>query len=221
MRRLLLKVVTVATLGATSVAAQACPYGRAPAGDLGFRWLHCASGGPCYMQESDTERWYDLVNVPRVRMVSATGPAANVLRDGDAILSIDGVPTTSIAGGRRLARVVPGSRVELLIERGGERRTVSISAGHRCGLIGLAVNSITDSAGFADHIRDPARRSNPLVAPAIVAPPTPTRRTTPSLDLEFVGEVPLIHVDSVTGIVTLEFRGSRVVIQPRRPDPNR
>lgn len=216
-------VALVAALCSATAGAQECRDGKAPVADLGFRWLHCSTGGPCWQSDSDTDRWYDLANVPRVRMVTPGGPAAGVLRDGDAILSIEDEPTTSIAGGRLLARLQPGRRVRLLIERGGERRMVRLTAGRRCGMIGLAVNSIPDSAGFATRMRDlgrpPARTEEPHAVPTGTAAPAPTRRSTAALELEFSGEMPIVRVDSLTGVVTLEFHGSRVTIKPRRPDP--
>ena len=60
------------------------------------------------------------------------GPAAGRLRDGDAIVAVDGQLITTSEGGRRFSAIDPGDRVRLSIRRGGRVQDVTVQAGTRC-----------------------------------------------------------------------------------------
>lgn len=59
--------------------------------------------------------------------ISSDTPAAKVLQDGDAILSIDGTPVSGLDQVRAvLAKHKPGDSVALTIDRGGQHRNVTV-----------------------------------------------------------------------------------------------
>lgn len=213
-----LVALAVLMLAAPLVAQERCPVDRPVSGHLGFKYLHCPNGGPCWDFDEKGQRRFDLTNVPRVRLVDEHGPAAGLLHDGDMIVTVDGLLTTSKAGGRRLANLVPGTPVTLRVQRGTRERDVTITPVAKCGMMLLSVNSVSDSAGFVNRLSPTtvgvvpgsksSRPSGRFHDPVI-------RRSTPMFDLEFQGDEPLVVVDSVSGAVTLKFRGSEVRILPR------
>ena len=60
--------------------------------------------------------------------ISSDAPAAKVLEDGDAILTIDGTPVSSLTQVRAaLAKHKPGDKVALTIDRGGKHKAVMVT----------------------------------------------------------------------------------------------
>jgi len=99
---------------------------------------------------------------PRVREVSAEGPAAGKLREGDILTAIDGVLITTREGSRRFATVAPGAPVTLTVRRDGREFPVRVVADAVCPERALAPEPVAPAA---------PRRARVVVVPP--APPTP------------------------------------------------
>jgi S1-C subfamily serine protease len=119
----------------------ACPEGRASAGDLGISGLHCV-GGSCAIYVRDGQGYrHQFSTEPRLFGVEADGPSASLVSEDDVLVAVDGTLITTPAGGRRLARIEPGQKVELWLRRGGRDIDVSVTAAAGCGFTSLRVRA--------------------------------------------------------------------------------
>ena len=119
--------------GALAQAGQitSCPDGRKPVGDLGIEELRCSSGRCLRGFTFEGGRLITTFTTePRVHALEP--PADAVLEEGDVIVSVDGLLSTTAEAGKRLAKVEPGDRVRLKIRRDGAERDVTITAAASC-----------------------------------------------------------------------------------------
>jgi hypothetical protein len=119
--------------GALAQAGQttSCPDGREPVGDLGIEELRCSSGRCLRGFAFEGSRLITTFTTePRVHALEP--PADAVLEEGDVIVAVDGLLSTTSEAGKRLANVEPGDRVRLKIRRDGTEREVTITAAASC-----------------------------------------------------------------------------------------
>ena len=64
-----------------------------------------------------------------ITAVDADSPAQGILRVGDVLLTIDAAPVSIANLPRRVARLAPGSKVELLVQRDGVQLPISLTVG--------------------------------------------------------------------------------------------
>lgn len=119
---------------------QACEWpwvGENPA-SIGVGRLLCV-GGACEinMTSDDGRLAHRFATEPRVTELRP--PATGPLRELDVIVAIDGVPITTIEGGRRLARLEVDRPVALTIRRDRQLRTVDIVPVRGCPIGSLSV----------------------------------------------------------------------------------
>ncbi len=112
---------------------------------------------------------FDLVGRPvrwsgtgaTVERVAPDGPARNVLRPGDIIVSVNGtVVDTSVEAGRIIHALAPGSRVRLALQRAGVATRVDVTTvapkveeyGHRSE-IGVELSTIGLRIGLPEDVR--------------------------------------------------------------------
>jgi hypothetical protein len=77
---------------------------------------------------SESAVW-EFNDPPEVYSVETGSPADRAgLRRGDVLLEIDGIELTSDEGGRRFGAVKPGQDVQFTYRRGGETRSVAVTA---------------------------------------------------------------------------------------------
>ncbi|HET9332460.1 MAG TPA: PDZ domain-containing protein [Gemmatimonadota bacterium] len=108
-----------------------CPNGREPVGDLGIEELRCSSGRCLRGFTFEDDRLITTFTTePRVHALKP--PADAVLQEGDVIVAVDGLLSTTAEAGKRLAKVEPGDRVRLKIRRDGTEREVTITASSSC-----------------------------------------------------------------------------------------
>jgi hypothetical protein len=84
------------------------------------------------MNEKGEEQSWSFTVEPRINGVTRGGAGDGILRVGDLVVAIDGIPITTRDGGRRFANVDPGQEVDLLLRRNGQLVQVSIVAGSVC-----------------------------------------------------------------------------------------
>lgn len=128
--------LATATLGlaATALTGQsACPGGQMPVGDIGVGMYHCVAGA-CGIHDGLDRRFYTFSVEPQIWNVNATGRAVGRLRDRDILVRVDHLLITSDAGGRRLANLVPHTRVQLTIRRDGVEHDIEIETGRACAI---------------------------------------------------------------------------------------
>jgi regulator of sigma E protease len=123
--------IVIAGLGAATVLGgqgTGCPPPGRIQPDLGFTNIDCVD---CTLHSREPA-WMEFGAPPRVSGVRPGGPAAGRLRDGDVVLSIDGLALTTMAGARRFASPPLGRPASLGVRRGGRLLTVTIVPEARC-----------------------------------------------------------------------------------------
>lgn len=118
--------------------AGGCPWaGPAPAG-LGIERVLCV-GGDCEINHAapDGGLEHRFSTEPRIDRLRPW--ASPKLREGDVLTSVDGEPITTVAGGRALARLTPGTTVVLGLRRGVDYLEVRLTAQSGCPISSLAV----------------------------------------------------------------------------------
>ena len=125
-----LVLVSAAQLhGQAGVTAEACPGGLEPRGTVGISSFECSN---CRLYTSDDERVWNFSSEPIVRAVKPGSPADGKIREGDAIVAVDGHLITTGEGGRRLAGIKPGQAVSMVVRSGNRERTVELLSGSEC-----------------------------------------------------------------------------------------
>lgn len=119
--------LAMGAMGWGGAAGQACSWdwvGQNPA-SIGIGRFLCV-GGECEINlpEPDGGRAHRFSTEPMVTELAP--PALGILRDLDVIVAVDGVPITTLEGGRRLARIEVGVPVTLGIRREAERIDVRL-----------------------------------------------------------------------------------------------
>jgi hypothetical protein len=138
---LLCPLMVVSQVIAAPLAAQECPGGRAPAGDIGIRGLHCR--GPAASCAINVRARADgpVRHAFAVEPVIATLTDGAVgLRAGDTLVAIDSLLITTTSGGERLARLPIAGPVRVLVRRDGVLHEVRITARRGCGITSLRVS---------------------------------------------------------------------------------
>jgi len=184
--------------GQAGVAAYACPGGLEPRGDVGIASFECSN---CRLSTSAGERLWSFSSEPVVRVVEPGSPADGKIREGDAIVAVDGYLITTGEGGRRLANLKPGQAVSMVVRSGNRERTVEIVPDSECPRRGAyaaapavaavpndpdAAPEVSVSVGVAATVPRAAVAPRPAAAPATgvavsVGPvPRPTYTLLPS-----------------------------------------
>ena len=177
--------------GQVGVAARACPDGAEPRGRVGIASFECKN---CEMSTSNGVRVWNFSSEPIVRTVEPGSPADGNIREGDAIVAVDGHLITTGEGGRRLGNMEAGRAVSLVIRRGNRDRTVEIVPEGECPRPGThaeapappAAAAAPVSVGVAVGVPRAAVAPRPNAAPATgvavgVGPvPRPTYTLLPS-----------------------------------------
>lgn len=140
--------------GQVGVAAGECPAGLVRQGDVGISSFECSN---CRLSDSGDERVWNFSSEPVVRAVSPGSPADGRIREGDAIVAVDGHLITTGEGGRRLANLEPGQRVSLVVRTENRERTVEMTVGSKCRRTGAYAEAPALAA-------EPAEPSAPVEA---------------------------------------------------------
>ena len=115
--------------GQVGVAADRCPDGLEPRGTIGISSLECTN---CRLSTEGGVRVWNFSSEPIVRTVKPDSPADGKIREGDAIVAVDGHLITTGEGGRRLGNMVPGEAVSVVVRSGNRERTVVVISDSEC-----------------------------------------------------------------------------------------
>lgn len=132
-------IVAIAGAGMAQETGAPCEDVQMTGGTLGIGLYQCAGGACTLYRKAGPESAHGFSVEPRVW--DLTEPAEDGLKDGDIILSIDGLLITTGRGGRRLASVQPGQEVELRIRRGNSEKTVRLTAVEGCEKSRLVIST--------------------------------------------------------------------------------
>jgi membrane-associated protease RseP (regulator of RpoE activity) len=164
---------------------------------------------------------------PRVRVASVVpgSPAESAgLRSGDLVLELDGRAVTAPALVRLATTLQPGAQAELLVERDGERRALTVRAAERPLLMGFDGRPISpDSLAtrvrvHLDSVRLELERARvPSVSVSGVSPLVVEGKTR-----TFEGAAPFLHrqefqVDTLVAVIRGDPSGAPRVVTVRRP----
>jgi len=122
---------SVAAAQVRTVGVLQCDEGEAQ-GELGISGLDCRGDCTLTMNEKGEEQAWSFTVEPRINGISPGGPADGLLRVGDFLVAIDGIPITTRDGGIRYANVEPGQEVDILVRREGKLERVMIQAASIC-----------------------------------------------------------------------------------------
>lgn len=112
-------------------AETACPGGT-EVGSLGISGLDCVGECTLTVRPDGSERSWFFSAEPKVFSLEAGGPAEGILRPGDFIVAVDGIPITTRTGGERYANILPGEAVRIRFRRDGRVGEATISAAAAC-----------------------------------------------------------------------------------------
>ncbi|MFI5371532.1 MAG: PDZ domain-containing protein [Candidatus Eisenbacteria bacterium] len=126
-------VALALTAGLARAGSTPCPEGQPVIGDVGIIEL---SGLARFSASGDEESGYRRQAMFRTepRLVRiAEAPTGGLLREGDAIVAIDGALITTREGGRRLANLTAGQAVTFSVRRDGRRFEIRVVPVAQCG----------------------------------------------------------------------------------------
>ena len=115
-------------------ASAACSANAAVSGDLGFRSTECHG---CSMTGRHTPDEPDIEfgTEPVLRDIERGGPGDGKLREGDALVALDGQLITTRAAAIHLSWLAPGIPVTLTVRRDGRLEEVRIVPAARCRVV--------------------------------------------------------------------------------------
>ncbi|MFL5541957.1 MAG: PDZ domain-containing protein [Longimicrobiaceae bacterium] len=121
--------ITAALLALPGAApGQACGRnGGVMVPDLGFGTISCEH---CSINISPRRVTYYFATEPRLGDID--GPGKGLLREGDALVAVDGRLITTEQAAERLSTMRRGERVRLTVRRGGRTQDATIVVGQRC-----------------------------------------------------------------------------------------
>jgi membrane-associated protease RseP (regulator of RpoE activity) len=155
----LLLLASIADLAAQTVCDA---DGRHPAPQAGVGLLQCVGGGCGIFGGTSAAPEHRFTVEPRLWHIARPGPAAGLLEEGDQLVAVDGAPITTRVAGRRLARLVAATPLELTVRRAGALRTVRIVPETGCGYPMLVV---TDGNALPPELATAPAAQAPAVAP--------------------------------------------------------
>ncbi len=167
--------------GQAGVATDTCPGGLEPLGVVGITSFECTN---CTLRETEGGRLWSFTSEPHVRVVEPGSPADGEIREGDAIVAIDGHLITTAEGGRRLANLEPGRTSRMVVRSGNRERTVALVPRAECPRSGAraAVPALAPAVGIGVGEPRVAGAPRPAAAPVIgIAVAGPVPRPTYSL----------------------------------------
>jgi hypothetical protein len=169
--------------GQEGVARGMCPDGLPPRGALGISSFECTN---CQISVSDGDRVWNFSSEPIVRTVGSGSPADGKIREGDAIVAVNGHLITTGEGGRRFGNLVPGEPVSIVVRRGNRERTFEVIPEPTCRRSGTHAEAPALAAVPASPDAAVAPEAEPSVSAGVavgvpraaVAPPTPATPAT-------------------------------------------
>ncbi|HUQ84251.1 MAG TPA: PDZ domain-containing protein [Gemmatimonadaceae bacterium] len=151
-------VAVVVASSAADAQSDRCESGEPRVGQLGIGRYECVTDGGCEIFRQTAAGLAHRFSIePTVWGIRRDGPAGGQLRDGDAIVAVDGVLITTPDGGKRLANLTPGSTVTLRIRRTGNELDVRLTPEAGCARLSLVVSTT--------HERVVDRRAEAIVPP--------------------------------------------------------
>ena len=135
--------IAVALMPAVVSAQQgACPGGANPVAQLGIERFECITNLGCEInRRTPSGLTHRFSTEPTVWGIEPAGPASGHLRNGDAIVAVDGALVTSSEAGRHLANLRAETPVVLRVRRGTGEHTVRLVPKVSCTTTKLVVGT--------------------------------------------------------------------------------
>jgi S1-C subfamily serine protease len=147
------RALLVTAVASSLAAAQGgrCLSGRPKAAQLGVERLQCVTDLGCEInRRTDAGVVHRFSTEPTVWGIRRDGPADGRLRDGDAIVSVNGSLITTPAGGRRLANLAVGEPVVLRVRRAGTELDVRVTPDAGCAPAKLVVSTLRERSATGE-----------------------------------------------------------------------
>ncbi len=182
-----LLIATGSAHGQQAVASS-CPDGAAPRAEIGIASFEC-SNCAVFTARDDGRRSWSFSSEPTVRTVKPGSPADGKIEDGDRLVAIDGHLVTTSEGGDRLANLIPGESVSIVVRRGSREMTVAVVPRSECPRSGGAAAPViaaipgqqrTPYVPRPDRMPAPAVAATPATGVSVRAVPRPTLALLPS-----------------------------------------
>ena len=163
-------LIATGSADAQQGVASSCPDGATPRGEIGIASFEC-SNCAIFTSRDDERRSWSFSSEPTVRTVEPGSPADGKIEDGDRLVAIDGHLITTGEGGDRLANLVPGETVSIVVRRGSREKTVTVVPRSECPRSGGAAAAPVIAASPSPQRVPYVPRPDRMPAPAV--PPTP------------------------------------------------
>src|SRR5258705_12868943 len=135
MRQPMIAALALALAGASkpllaqTVASGPCPLPRSTSATIGVGMYRCYGGNCVLFDSTGRVPSHTFTVEPRLLQVKAGGPADGKLRDGDAIVAVDGALITTSEAGRTLANPVAGRSIRFRVRRSGTGIETAVTPG--------------------------------------------------------------------------------------------
>lgn len=100
---------------------------------IGVDAFHCPGGTCAFRGSSEDSLQFEFSAEPWLRAIAPDGPAADVLKEGDVLVAVNGLLITTASGGRELGHLEQGQRARLTVRRADQLLDLEVDPEDHCG----------------------------------------------------------------------------------------